>query len=219
MKFRRLPLPFFESCIFAHYQSPSILLEAGAPCVGLAPYQGSLPEFEDDRPWPIYAAPNMFRGPSIIHSTEALWLLFGRYLANCSLYITKGIGNWEYAGVYAYHFTYELVECSPRPEWWVENFFHIPGHEFPHLFLTIAHDLLGNDQCLLRAELLAISRFMVDRLESDDFRGHQKAPILLISFALCTSSWGSAGPSCPPRSGPWRGRNCGGVWSQPATRR
>ncbi|RQM07990.1 hypothetical protein DH86_00003617, partial [Scytalidium sp. 3C] len=85
--------------------------------------------------------------------------------------------------LFAYRFTYPLVEYRPRPEWHVQDVVHIPGHEFPHLCVTIAHDLLGNDQCLLRGELLAIIRIMIDRLESDDFREHRKAPILLFSFA------------------------------------
>lgn len=45
--------------------------------------------------------------------------------------------------LFAYRFTYPLVEYRPRPEWHVQDVVHIPGHEFPHLCVTIAHDLLA----------------------------------------------------------------------------
>lgn len=90
--------------------------------------------------------------------------------------------------LFAYRFTYPLVEYRPRPEWHVQDVVHIPGHEFPHLCVTIAHDLLGNDQCLLRGELLAIIRIMIDRLESDDFREHRKAPVRRLSLLHWTDS-------------------------------
>lgn len=80
---------------------PVNLDPAGAPCTDLSffvPYQGPLPRFDDDRPWPICRVPDMFEHPyPIIRDAETLWLLFGRYLATCSINITQGVGGWVYA--------------------------------------------------------------------------------------------------------------------------
>lgn len=79
---------------------PVTLDRAGAPCADMpffVPYQGPLPKFEDDRPWPPYREP-VIVFEDLIHYAETLEHLFGRYLARPSITtITQGVGDWDSA--------------------------------------------------------------------------------------------------------------------------
>lgn len=81
-------------------------------------------------------------------------------------------------------FHFERPEWSPQDAWKVRDKF--PG--YPHVMFTMKHDLLGDDEKLLRGEVLAILAIMASRLEAPDLKDHLIIPVSLrLRFIIIVS--------------------------------
>lgn len=68
------------------------------------------------------------------------------------------------------------------PEFGAYDMTDISGGEFPHTKALIYNNLEGNDQQILRGELLIILRLMIGQLKKRRFIKHMIAPVILFFF-------------------------------------
>ncbi|PYH91583.1 hypothetical protein BO71DRAFT_486103 [Aspergillus ellipticus CBS 707.79] len=89
------------------------------------------------------------------------------------LWTGKAIGDYSvYKDLYQY----------PQPEFGVSRMTSIDGKEYPHSKIVSYNNLNGNDNELLRGELLIILRLMLEQLRKRRLLDHMVAPVLLFSL-------------------------------------
>jgi len=75
------------------------------------------------------------------------------------------------------------ARISHRPEWSYRSVWKTRGAgSFPHTMLTLVHAIDGDNDQLLRGELLVIVDVIRSRLKDPEMQEHNTTPILLFSF-------------------------------------
>lgn len=77
---------------------------------------------------------------------------------------------------------YKDLYQFPQPEFGISRMASIGGSQYPHSKTMSYNNLNGNNNELLRGELLIILRLMLGQLRKRRLLGHMMAPVLLFSL-------------------------------------
>ncbi|KKA22961.1 hypothetical protein T310_3012 [Rasamsonia emersonii CBS 393.64] len=90
----------------------------------------------------------------------------------------EDLGNYRFRGQLWEH---DMFVPDPRPPWYMSYVYHHHDTRFPHIKCTMFYDIDGDNETLLRGELLALIRIMRGILRKRCFIEHNIAPVLLFS--------------------------------------